>query len=186
MDEKEARRALLPIVWDYLVSLPYDAKILQEAAADADLPRDGRERAAAVLIHVLSRHEGQGPERYLEDIFLVRAALSRLGEGEGGEPAAFEARFGDVFGRLDEDIAVFSASLGDEVWQRLLQRTDGFGKLLLKGKRASQYIDDQESLDLLYEEGLEFQTNYNLTEAQVQNRLRRPEQVIEHLQRRLR
>lgn len=184
MDAKEVRRELLARAWDYLVSLPFDSKILQEAASDPDLDRRGREVAAGVLLHVLSHHEGAGPDRYLEDIFLVRAALHRLTELGGEGAAAFQERFAEVYGKLASDIEVFQQALGLELWQRVLQRIEGCSRLSLKGKRAAQYIDDEGALDLLYDEGLEFQTNYSVTEAQVQNRLRRPEQVPEYLQRR--
>ena len=61
---------------------------------------------------------------------------------------------------------------------------DGLPRAVYKGKRAPQYIDDEEALSFLYDEGLEFQTNYNVTEEQVRNKLRRGEQVMESLNKR--
>jgi hypothetical protein len=49
--------------------------------------------------------------------------------------------------------------------------------MALKGKRASQYIDDDTTWDQLYEDGVDFQTIYDVSESQVQNKLRRPEQL---------
>lgn len=185
MDAKEVGRAFLSKVGEYLLSLPYDAKLLQEAASDPDLDRGVREHAASVLLHVLSHHEGTGPERFLEDVFLVRITLQEVGSApaSGDSAAIFRGRFPDMYGPLGEDITLFQRVLGAELWQRLQARTRSFGKLCWKGKRAAQYVDDDAALEALYEDGQEFQTNFTVSEAQVQNRLRRPEQVVEHLQR---
>jgi hypothetical protein len=45
-------------------------------------------------------------------------------------------------------------------------------------------VDDEDAASFLYEEGLEFQTNYNVSEEQVRNRLRRADQILEALNRR--
>lgn len=184
MDAKEVGRELLNRVCEYLISLPFDAKILQEGVADLDLDRGGREHAAGVLIHVLSHHEGSGPERYLDDVFLVRAALQRLAPLGGDGAEAFHARFPELYESLEGDVALFQQALGEELWQRVLQRTESFSRLSLKGRRAAQFVEDEEGLEMLYDEGLAFQTNYNLSETQVRNRLRRADQIVEHLQRR--
>ena len=43
---------------EYLVSLPFDLKLLQEAVADPELPRELRELAATVLINALGPQDG--------------------------------------------------------------------------------------------------------------------------------
>lgn len=183
MDEKEVGREFLARITDYLVSLPYDLKILQEAVSDEDLERRPRETAGGVLIHALSHQDGTGPERFVEDVILVRVVLARLRQGGEGA-AAFESRFTDVYSTLEADLKLFEKYLGPSIWTWLVGRIDGFSRILLKGKRAVQYLEDQEALDSLYEDGLDFQTNYNVTEPQVRNRLRRPEQLLDVLQRR--
>lgn len=182
--DKEVERAFLSRVRQYLISLPFDLKILQEAVADPELERPAREFAAAVVIHAMAPHEGQGPERYVEDVLLARVALERIQSGGGEGAAPFCTRFPECYETLAEDLAALRAGLGDELWGWLCTKAQGFGRLHLKGKSAARCIDDESAQEALYEEGLEFLTAYNVTEEQVQNRLRRPEPIIQHLQRR--
>ena len=53
------------------------------------------------------------------------------------------------------------------------------GQPIVPRRRAggpTQYVDDEDSWDSLYEDGLDFQTHYDVTEERVQNRPQRPEQ----------
>jgi hypothetical protein len=184
MDAKEAGSEFLAKTCEYLISLPFDLKFLQEAASDPDLDRRAREIAASALIHILNRHEGTGPERYLEDVFILRLGLLGV-RREGGDAApAFTARFPEVYDTLDDELATFQTGLGEKVSAWLSARLESFSRLSLKGKKASQYVDDEEALSSLYEDGITFQTNYGVTETQVRNKLRRPEQVVDFLLRR--
>ena len=106
---KEAERPFLEKVGEYLLSLPFDLKILQEAVTDPDLDRSAREIAAGTIIHTIGPQEGgDGPMRFVDDVLLVRAALKRV-IADGGEHAKdFKARFdGEVYGKLDDDLAIF-------------------------------------------------------------------------------
>jgi hypothetical protein len=183
MGAKEAERPFLERVSEYLLSLPFDLKILQEAVTDPDLDRSAREVAAGTIIHSLLPQEGDSPGRYVDDVLLVRAAFKRVvAEGSDGAKA-FAERFNDVYGRLDEDLALFQQALGD-LWPWLSAKLSNFPKLVYKGKRPAQCLDDDEAASFLYEEGLEFQTNYNVTEEQVRNKLRRADTLIDILHRR--
>jgi len=180
MGAKEAERPFLEKVTEYLVSLPFDLKILQEAVTDPDLDRTAREIAAGTIVHTISpQAEGEGPLRFADDVLFVRAALARV-VSDGSEGAtAFKERFaGEVYEKLDADCGLFADYLG-ELWPWLVGRLDSFGKIPYKGKKPSQYVDDEEAATLLYEEGLEFQTNYNLSEEQVRNKVRRADQILE-------
>ncbi len=184
MQSTEIGREFLTRVSEYLVTFPFDLKILQEAITEPDLERSARELAASVLIGSLSPQEGSGPERFVDDVVLLRIALSRIAKEGGEEAAGFCTRFGEVYSKLDDDLRIFEQSLGPELWSWLSARPGSLSRLPLKGKRASQYVDDPSSWDQLYEDGVDFQTNYDVTESQIQNKLRRPEQLIEILQRR--
>jgi hypothetical protein len=181
---KEAERPFLEKVSEYLLSLPFDLKILQEAVTDPDLERGAREIAAGTIIHTIAPQEGDGPIRYVDDVLLVRASLKRI-LAEGGEHAKdFAARFdGEVYGKLDNDLETFEAVLGD-LWPWLTGKLEGFRKPPYKGKTPSQYVDDDEAASFLYEEGLEFQTNYNVTEDKVRNSVRRIDTILEQLNKR--
>ncbi|MDB4971419.1 MAG: hypothetical protein JWN44_7108 [Myxococcales bacterium] len=181
---KEAERPFLEKVSEYLLSLPFDLKILQEAVSDPELERDAREIAAGTIIHTIAPQEGEGPIRYVDDVLLVRAALKRI-LAEGGEHAKdFATRFdAEVYGKLHDDLAVFESVLGD-LWPWLTGKLESFRKPLYKGKTPSQYVDDDEAASSLYEEGLEFQTNYNVTEDKVRNSVRRIDTILEQLNKR--
>jgi hypothetical protein len=184
MDAKEAERPFLDRLGEYLLSLPFDLKILQEAVTDPDLDRTAREIAAGTIIHSLLPQDGEGPVRFVDDVLLVRAALARVVAAGGEGAKAFADRFqGEVYGRLDDDVHVFEDALGD-LWPWLQAKLAAFPKQVYKGKKPGQYIDDDEAASFLYEEGLEFQTNYNVNEEQVRNKLRRIDQILEHLNKR--
>jgi len=181
---KEADRSFLEKRGEYLLSLPFDLKILQEAVTDPDLERGAREIAAGAIIHTIGPQEGDGPLRYADDVLLVRAALERV-VADGGERAQeFRSRFDtEVYGKLADDLKVFEAALGD-LWPWLTGKLEAFRKTPYKGKTPPQYVDDELATSFLYDAGLEFQTNYPVTEEQVRNKLRRSEQVTELLNRR--
>ena len=181
---KEAERPFLDKVGEYLLSLPFDLKILQEAVTDPDLERGAREIAAGTIIHSIGPQEGDGPMRFVDDVLLVRAALKRV-VADGGEHAKdFAARFdGEIYAKLDSDLANFADVLGD-LWPWLQGKLETFRKPPYKGKTPSQYVDDDEAASFLYEEGLEFQTNYNVTEDKVRNSVRRVDAIVESLNKR--
>jgi len=181
---KEAERPFLEKVGEYLLSLPFDLKILQEAVTDPDLERGAREIAAGTIIHTLGPQEGDGPMRFVDDVLLVRAAFKRV-VADGGEHAKeFAARFeSEAYGKLDADLTMFEDVLGD-LWPWLTGKLETFRKPPYKGKTPSQYVDDDEAASFLYEEGLEFQTNYNVTEDKVRNSVRRVDAILESLNKR--
>jgi hypothetical protein len=184
MGAKEAGRPFLEKIAEYLLSLPFDLKILQEAVTDPDLDRSVRELAAGAIIHTLLPQEGDpGPVRFVDDVLIVRATLRQVVADGSDGAKAFADRFADVYGNLDEDLQLFSDALGD-LWPWLTAKLSSFPKLAWKGKKAPQCVDDEEAASFLYEEGLEFQTNYNVTEEQVRNKLRRGDQIVEVLTKR--
>jgi hypothetical protein len=183
MGAKEADRPFLEKVSEYLLSLPFDLKVLQEAVTDPDLDRGAREEAAGTIVHTLLPQEGESPGRYVDDVLLVRAALQRVVSDDGDGAKAFRARFDEVYGSLGEDLKLIEEYLGD-LWPWLSGKLPQFAKLGFKGKKPSQYVDDDEAASFLYEQGLEFQTNYPVNEEQVRNRLRRADTIVELLNRR--
>jgi hypothetical protein len=182
--DKEAERLFLERISDCLLSLPFDLKILQEAVTDPDLERGAREIAVGAIIHTIGPQEGEGPLRYVDDALLVRAAFKRVLKDGGDSATEFADRFAsEVYGKLDEDLALFASVLGD-LWPWLTGKLETFRKPPYKGKTPSQYVDDEEAAAFLYEEGLEFQTNYNVTEDKVRNSIRRVDAILESLNKR--
>lgn len=171
-------------VSEFVLSLPFDLRILQEAITDDELPRPLREQAAGVLIQAFSHQEGSGPERFFEDVLLLRIMLGQLAAVDTDEAKSFCDRFDEVFGSLPQDLPMLEAVLGPELWSSLTARLSSLSKLIHKGKRPAQYVSDDASWDLLYDDGLDFQTAYNVTEEQVRNRLRRAETILDTLHKR--
>lgn len=184
MDAKEAERPFVERIGEYLLSLPYDLKVLQEAVTDPDLDRKAREIAAGTIIHTLMPQEGEaGPLRYVDDVLFVRAALRRI-IADGGEGAdAFAGRFTEIYGKIESDGELFGTMLGP-VWPWASTRIEAFAKLPWKGKKSAQYLDDEEAASSLYEDGLEFETNYPVNDEMVKNRVKRCEPILEVLQKR--
>ncbi|HMU38480.1 MAG TPA: hypothetical protein PKE31_05665 [Pseudomonadota bacterium] len=170
---------------DLLFSFPFDLKVPQEVVIDEEMPETVREQAAGVLVSAFGHKEGAGPERFLEDVLLLRLLFGVVSSLSEQHVANFKARFPDEFAGVDDDLVLFSSELGDEAWEGLLARSAGLSRLLHKGKRPLQYVRDENTWDTLYADGLEFQTAYNVNEEQVRNRLRKPETVVEFLQKRL-
>jgi hypothetical protein len=182
--DREAERSFLERISDLLLSLPFDLKILQEAVTDPDLERGAREIAAGAIIHTIGPQEGEGPLRFVDDVLLVRAAFKRVVRDGGDSATDFAQRFdSEIYGRLDADLALFDSVLGD-LWPWLNGKLETFRKPPYKGKTPSQYVDDEEAAAFLYEEGLEFQTNYNVDENKVRNSVRRVDAILESLNKR--
>ena len=184
MGPPETERRFLSKTSEYLLSLPSDLKVLQEAASDPDLDRGARELAAGTIVHTLLPQEGDGVFRFVDDVFLVRATLAAVRTHGGDGAVTFVERFPGIYLDLDQDLDLFSSYVGADLWRWLTDQIPDFPRLPYKGKRATQYLVTDEELARLYEEGLEFETNYNLTAGQIQNRFRRGEQVVEFLARR--
>src|SRR5688572_20545643 len=104
MAPKETEHRFISRLSEYLVSLPFDLKVLQEAVSDPDLDRSARELAAGAVMHTLLPQEGEaGPLRFADDVLMVRAALKEVSQQGGEGAAAFRDRFSEIYGGLDED-----------------------------------------------------------------------------------
>src|SRR5579883_1477577 len=100
MGAKEVERTFLEKVSEYLLSLPFDLKILQEAVTDPDLERNAREVAAGTIIHTITPQDGDIPGRYVDDVLYVRAALRRVVADNSDGAKAFRDRFQEIYGKL--------------------------------------------------------------------------------------
>lgn len=121
--------------------------------------------------------------RYVDDVLFVRAALKRI-VADGGEGAgAFAGRFTEVYEAINDDCDLLAQQLGP-VWPWATTKIEAFAKLPWKGKKAGQYLDDEEAAAALYEDGLEFETNYPVNEEMVRNRVKRFEPIVELLNKR--
>ena len=104
-------------VSEYLLSLPFDLKILQEALTNDELPRALREQATGVLIQAFSHQEGSGPERFFDDVLLLRIMLGQIAAVDSDEAQSFCDRFDEIFSTLDHDLPLLESVLGPELWR---------------------------------------------------------------------
>lgn len=185
--DKELERRFLEAISRHLVSLPFDLKVLYEALTDPDLEREAREAAAAGVVYVLSPSDivvdrDRKLASYVDDLILLRAALKRVADTGGEKVQAFLERFPDEYADLDEYNALYSQALGD-LYPWLVGKLEIFKKLVYKGRRAVDYIDDEEASTFLYDEYLTFQTDYDITEQSLAGRLRKVEPILEAMRR---
>jgi len=170
-----------------LISLPHDLKVLFEAMSQEDFDRQVRETVTGAIMYILSPRDTAPPDQlhlaYTDDVVLLRLVV-RHATARGDEAAkAFAERFSEQFKSLDEDLAVFRAYLGD-TFRWIEAKVEGLPRMVYKGKRVRDYLDDEEAGAFLYEEGLSFSTDYEVDEEAV-GRLKRPEPFRQYLERRM-
>jgi uncharacterized membrane protein YkvA (DUF1232 family) len=180
-------RRFLRTVSGYLVSLPFDLKILFEAKDDPDLDRKAREVACGAILYVLTPGDVAGEKNiigFVDDVIMVRFALHEIAKKGGEGAAAFKDRFAEAYDALDDDLSVFREFLGPELHGWLESKVEGLPKLSYKQKRVPSYIDDEEEAEDLYEQGLTFQTDYEITEQVLADKFKQVKPVLEHLAKR--
>jgi hypothetical protein len=183
--DKDIERSFLDTIARTLVSLPFDLKVLLEAAADPDLDHGAREVAAATIVHIITPKEGNvdPPVRFTEDVIQLRLALVKIA-AEGGEGApTFKQRFAEDYARLDDELQLFRQVFGDDVVDWLDSRWAALGKAVYAKKKISMFIDDEELGTFLYDEGSQFGTLYPITEKSLAGRVKQVQPFIDHLAR---
>jgi hypothetical protein len=179
-------RRFLSTISEWLLALPHDLKVLFEAKDDPNLDRAARECAAGAILYILTP-DTSSDEKFVgfaDDAIIFRAALRSL-VAKGGEGApAFRERFEEYFTSLDADLELCHRAMGD-TYAWFAGKVDALYKQVYKGKKVPQYIDDDESVELLYEDGLAFTTEYPLDESKLSMRLKRTETLLEPLRRKV-
>jgi hypothetical protein len=174
-------------VASWLTSLPHDLRVLFEAKDEPNLDRVAREAAAGAIIHTLTPEQaGSGMDnaigRFADDAILIRHVLKFVAE-RGGEGASdFRERFAEHYEALDEGLDVCKAQMGD-TYDWIAGKVGTLNKLVYKGKKLADYLDDDEAAELLYEDSLAFATDYPLDEEKLSMRLKKAETVLEPLRR---
>lgn len=177
--------SFLPIASGWILSLPHDLKVLFEAKDEPDLDRPLREVSCGAILHILTKDTSGEADfvGYAECAILLREVL-RMVKTNGGEGAEdLVARFPELYGELDEELAVCKAAMG-ESYNFLVGRIDGLPKLQYRNKKVPQYLDDDESAEALYEDGLAFGTNYTIDDEKLGMRLKKTESLLEPFKRR--
>src|SRR5689334_11601783 len=109
MDQPPERRFLTTLS-GYLVSLPFDLKVLFEAKDDPDLDRAAREVACGAILYVLTKGDVAGEKNIIgsvDDVVMVRLALKAILEAGGEGADAFRERFAEQYDPLDDTLHCF-------------------------------------------------------------------------------
>lgn len=171
----------------YLVSLPYDLKILFEASSEENLDRRARELATGTILYVLTPNDSAPPDqphlKYVDDAILLRLALRAIAQTGGEGAAEFTGRFPEFYDSLERELAVLRDYLGVDCFGWLERKIELMPRGVYKGKNVKKYLDDAEAAEFLYEESLAFATDYEIDEEAV-SRVKRAEPVRQHIQRR--
>lgn len=181
---QELERRFLALMTEWLLAVPHDLRVLFEAKDDPNLEREARETAAGAILYILNP-DTSSEEKFVgfaDDALILRAALRAIvlkgGEGAGD----FRARFEEYYTGLDDHLALCEQVMGD-TYRWLVSKVDSLYKQVYKGKKVPQYIDDDESVEMLYEDGLAFATEYPVDEGKLGMRLKKPETLLEPLRR---
>lgn len=189
MNAREAEQRFVELMNAWLVSLPFDLKVLYEVADNENLDRTDRELAAGAIVYAISPNDAVADRHdsftsFCDDCILVRMALQAAMRGGGDEAARFVDRFPEFFDRLVDELAVCKAAMGDDLYGWLEAKVETLRKMEYKGKTMVDYIDDSDAAALLYEDGLGFTTEYPVEEDTLADRLKRASTIIESLERR--
>lgn len=185
----DAEEQFLTTITDWLAALPHDLKVLYEASDDENLPRPAREFAVGAIIAVVGGshipgHVAGDFANYCDSTVLLRLALKRIA-GTGGEDVDFfKERFPEHFDTLDRDLSLCREVLGD-AYDWIAAKADKLPELEHKGKKVPVYIDDEDASELLYEDGLEFQTEYEVDEDVLSDRLKRCQTILDAIDARM-
>lgn len=172
----------------WLSGLPHDLKILFEVTTDENLSRESRELAIGAIIYVVSpndkvSNDGDSFAGYADDCIMLRFALRDALAGDDEDSEFFRSRFSDFFETLNEELEVCRDAM-PELFTWLETKIALLPKLEHKSKKVKQYLDDDELGEQLYEDGLEFRTEYPVDEDDLADRFKKASTVIEVIQRR--
>ena len=176
------------MVRGWLVSLPHDLKIAFDAMDDENLPRNARELAVGTIIYIVSPNDSVSDRNdtvvsFTDDAVLLRLGLLKVVELGGEDGAAFRDRYSELFDGITEQLEMCGAVMGDLMtW--LAGKVETLHKLDFKSKKIKVYLDDAEAREQLFEDGLEFRTNYPVDEERIGDKLKKASTIIDAMRRR--
>ena len=188
MSAKERENRFVELMSDWLISLPFDLKVLYEVADNEDLERHARELAVGAIIYTISPNDFIADRHdsfvsYCDDCIVVRLALHRALARIGQDGEAIMGRFPEFFATMDDDLALCKEIMG-ELYDWLDSKVEALARLEYKGKSVATYLDDVEASELLYDDGLGFTTEYPVEEETLGDKFKRVSTILEVIRRR--
>jgi uncharacterized membrane protein YkvA (DUF1232 family) len=186
---REAEQRFVETMSAWLISLPFDLKILYEAADDENLSREARETAVGAIIYAISPNDAIADRHdtfvsYSDDCIVIRLALQPTLRDESADARQFRERFSQFFESLGSDLAVCKQVMGEELFSWLAEKVQGLRQLTYKGKNVTMFLDDADAASLLYEDGLAFTTDYPIEEETLADKFKKASTVTDFMQRR--
>ncbi len=170
----------------WLVSLPFDLKILYEASTDENLSRETRELMIGAIIYTISPNDlisdRENFASYADDCLLVRLALKKGVTSDDEDEEFFRSRFSEFFDTLDEELATCEQAMGD-IYPWLAAKVDLLTKRKYKNKSVQNHFESDELQETLYEDGLEFRTEYPVIEDDIADKFKKVSSILNLLQR---
>ena len=188
MDAKETEQQFIETLSGWLVSLPFDLKVLFECADDENLSRNIREMAVGALIYAISPNDFIADRHdsfvsYCDDVLIVRMAMHRCLAEEDEDVAYFKGRFPEFFEGMDKQLTMCESVMG-ELYTWLAGKIEGLRQLEYKGKKVAKFLDDDEAGELLYDDGLGFRSEYPVEEETLSDKFKKSSTILEVIRRR--
>jgi hypothetical protein len=138
-----------------IVALPQSLKAALRVTEDPDLPDDGRALVAGALVHWLSRTNTipgiRGvASQYVDDVLVLLLAMERLAKMAPDAVPRLQSEAPELFDTLQDDLAIARSYLGVGI-SVLEQALERVVKLKHMGRSAQQFVQDQDSVTMLYE-----------------------------------
>jgi uncharacterized membrane protein YkvA (DUF1232 family) len=182
-----AESKFVDLMRGWLVALPHDLKVAFDAMDDENLPRAARELAVGAIIYVVSPNDVVGDRNdqvasFTDDALLLRLALLEVVAESAEDGKAFRDKFPEVFDSIEDDLKLCTAVLGDLMtW--LKGKVGTLRTQMYKGNKLIKYLDDDESREQLFEDGLVFRTDYPVDERTVGDKLKKATTITEVMKR---
>ncbi len=176
------------MVRGWLVSLPHDLKIAFDAMDDENLPRNARELAVGTIIYIISPNDSVSDRNdavasFADDAILLRLGLVKVVELGGEDGQAFRERYSELFDGVSDQLEMCKTVLGDLMgW--ISAKVETLPKLDFKSKKIKTYLDADEARGQLFDDGLEFRTNYPVDEERIGDKLKKSSTIIDVMRRR--
>lgn len=155
---------------------------------DENLPRPARELAAGLAMNVVSPKDSIADRTdavagFAESAVLLRLVFQRaLGTTE--DEQAFRDRFPELFDDLDDNLALCKSVMGELMeWLESKIASLAQKNTIYKGKKLALYLDDDESREQLFDDGLVFRTEYPVDESTIGDKLKKAATIIDALKR---
>lgn len=188
MDVKDKEQRFIATLSGWLVSLPFDLKVLSECADDENLDRSIRELAVGALVYAISPNDFIADRHdsfvsYCDDVILVRMAMHKALASNDEDVEYFKSRFPEFFDSLGESLALCEEVMG-ELYTWLWDKVDGLRLQAYKGKSVKDFLDDEEAGELLYDDGLGFRSEYPVEEETLADKFKKSSTILEVIRRR--